>query len=473
MKKLRLLTIIASLFLVFFTSCDKGFEDVNKNPNSPIEVNSGLLLADVVRVCQNNLYSTFVGGDMGSCWSQQWSKVQYNDEERYMPRGGVISSLWDALYESVIADSKTMYKLAIKEENKNMQGVALVMQAYAFLVLTDIYGDIPYSEALKADEGIFAPKYDEQSVVYDSVLVLLDNANDLFAADGGEILATSDLIYGGDWVKWQKFANSLKFRALMRISGVKDVKVELQEVLTRPIFTSNNDDAKLVYLTQQPNANPIYETVVYGVREEFKVSDVLVNMLVADNDPRLPVYVQENEDGEYRGKPAGIFNVPNDDYNYKNVSAVGEFYLLPEAPAYFMSYAELQFLMAEAVLKNYITGVAQTYYSNGIATSMSANGIEDYSMMTNKVLSANTANALEQVGNQNWLALYCQGVESWIEQRRTGFPILEPAIEAVYDEIPSRFQYPASEQSLNKKNYDDAVVRQGADLLITKVWWNK
>jgi len=473
MNKIKILSLL-SLLLFFIASCDKGFEDINKDPNNPTEIESGLLLADIVRISQNTLNSTFIGGDMGSCWSQQWAKVQYNGEEMYTPRGGVISQVWDDFYEDVASDAHTIYKLALAEENTNMQAVALVMKSYAFLILTDCYGDIPYSEALKGEEGITAPVYDEQSVVYDSVLVLLDKANSLFSADGGTINVGSDLLYGGNWKKWQKFGNSLKFRALMRISGVRDVKAELQEIVSnRDVFTSAADEAKLIYLSNDPNANPIYETIVFGTRTEFKVCEVLVNMLVETSDPRLEVYAQENTDGEYRGKPAGIFNVPNDDYNYDNVSPIGAKYLKAEAPGYFMSYPELLFLMAEAAQKGFITGSAQEYYSAGIAASMAANGITEWPTMTGLTLSSVSADALKQIAEQNWLALFCQGVEAWTEQRRTGYPVLTPAIDGVISEIPSRYTYPSTEITLNPEGYNAAIERQGANSLTTKVWWNK
>ncbi len=471
MNKIKILTIAFSL-LLFLASCDRGFEELNQDPNNPTEIESGLLIADIVRVSQNTLNSTFVGGDMGSCWSQQWAKVQYNDEERYSPRGSVIGMVWDDFYEDVAGDAQKMYELAVVEENKNMQGVALVLKAYGILILTDCYGDIPYTEALGKGED-FTPAYDKQSVVYDSILVVLDQANSLFASDGGTINAGSDILYGGDWSKWQKFGNSLKFRALMRISGTdKNVSAELQAIVdSRSIFTSNGDEAKLTYLSTNPNANPIYETIVYGTRGEFKVCDVLVDMLNGNNDPRLSVYVGENADGEYRGKPAGIFDVPNDDFNYENVSPVGDKYLEAEAPGYFMSYAELMFLMAEAAQKSYISGSAQDYYSAGIAASMSANDVSDYSGMSGQTLTGGLE--LQQIAEQNWLALYCQGVEAWTEQRRTGFPVLTPAREGVFDAIPSRYEYPSSEQSLNPDGWSQAKESQGDDELTTKIWWNK
>ncbi len=474
MKNISLIFTLA-VGLVLFMGCDKDFEEINNNPNDPIAVPSGLLTADVVFNACNSLYDTFVGGDMGSCWAQHWGKVQYNDEERYQPRGSIIEVLvWKTIYEDVISDAKTMQNLAVAEGNENMQGVALVMQAYGYSLLTDVFGSIPFSEAIRADEGIFSPKYDTQEEVYTGILAMLDEANSLFSADGGTILANSDILYGGDYSKWQKFANSLKFRSLMRISGKVNVASQLQALTSQPMFSSNSDEAKLIYLANDPSANPIFETIVFGNRAEFKVNSVMVDMMAGINDPRLPIYAAPNEDGEIRGKPAGIENVPNDDYNYSNVSPIGSAYLQATAPGYFLSYSELQFLMAEAAHKGYISGSAETYYQNGVSASFAANGLSQAdadAYLAQGTVAYTQATGLQKIAEQNWLGLFCQGIEAWTEWRRTGYPALQPAIEAVINEIPSRFTYPSIEQSVNKANYDAAVSGQGADLLTTKVWW--
>ncbi len=456
-------------------SCDKGFTELNENPNDPLAVPSNLILPNTIRISQNIMYSTFVGGDMGSCWGQHFAKVQYNDEARYIPRPNVIeSTVWNGLYVSVIADALKMGELALAEENNDMQGVALVMQAYAFSVLTDMFGDIPFSEALGGEEGIFTPKYDSQSDVYAGILSMLDEANTLL--DGtGSIDATSDILYGGDYTGWKKMANSLKFRALMRISAKQDVSAQLQDIVNnRMVFTSNADEAKLVYLSAEPNANPLFETIVFGTRGEWKINSALVSIMEGYGDPRLAVYAQPNEDGVIRGKPSGLQNVPNNDYNYTNVSPIGTKYLAAEAPGYFMSYAELQFLMAEAAHKGYISGNAESYYNEGIRASFMENGVSadfDAYIANPLVAYVSTADGLRRIGEQKWLSLFTQGVETWTEWRRTGYPALTPALEAELNEIPSRYTYPNGEAALNTASYNAAVQSQGADLLTTKVWW--
>ncbi|MDO9039399.1 MAG: SusD/RagB family nutrient-binding outer membrane lipoprotein [Lutibacter sp.] len=474
MKRFKIITLLLFGLLVS-VGCDSDFEEINKDPNNPTSVPSSLLIPGVVRGAQNNSYSTFIGGDMGACWSQQFAKVQYNDEERYIPRQSVITNVWDTWYSVVIADADAMHTIASAEENNNMMGVALTLQAYGYAFLTDVYGDIPFTEAMKAaTEGNIAPVYDSQEVVYAGVLDMLDEAIALLGTSG-TIDGTNDILYGGNANLWKKFASSLKFRVLMRASGKMSVAADLQALVNAGnLFSSNADDAKLVYLSANPSANPLYESIVYGTRSEWKINSKMVDILTAGNDPRLAVYAQKNADGIYRGKPSGYNDVPSDDYNYTNVSALGTFYLRPELPGFFMSYPQLQFLMAEAVTKGYISGNANTYYLNGITASLQFNGVSGSvitSFLAERALSTTQTQALEQIATQNWIALFSQGVESWNEWRRTRYPLLTPAVDGAFNQIPYRYNYPTTESSINKANYDAAVASQGADLLTTKIWW--
>jgi hypothetical protein len=475
--KFKLSGLLTLVFSFILSSCTQDFEEINTNPNGPLTVPAGLYIPGIVEVMADNMYSTFNGGDMGSCWAQHWSKVQYNDEERYVPRATQFDAIWDDFYSRAIKDAETMYSTAVIEKNSNLQGVALTLKAFAYLQLTDLFGDVPYTQALKAEEGVNTPVYDTQASIYEAVLLDLDNANTLLTAGGGTITAASDIMYGGDFLKWKKFANSLKFRALMRISGRSDFNKEnqLQEVLSnRQIFTSNADEAKLVFLAAAPNNNPVNASIIGGNRGEYKINSALVTVLSDLNDPRLAVYAQPNADDEYRGKPAGITNVPNQDYGYENVSSIGTLYLEATAPAYFLSYAELELLIAEAIAKGFVTGNTQQHYEAGVRASFESNGL---SSSASAYLTADGAfdsfNAEEQIGLQKWIALFGQGYEAFTEWRRVKIPALTPAIQGAINEIPSRFAYPPSEQSLNKTNYDAATQRQGPDLLTTKLWWNQ
>lgn len=480
MKRFKLTLIFAFIASVVFTSCTKDFDTINIDPNNPTTLPSHLLLPSTVRQFSNTSYSVFVGGEFAG-WAGQLAKVQYNDEQRYIPRESVITSTWSNMFAVGISDADQMYKIGGDEENPNIQGAALVLQAYGYAFVADIYGDAPFTEAMMVSEGILSPAYDAQETVYDGILAKLDEAMTLLGT-GGTIDATSDILYGGDVDKWIGFAASLKFRVLMRMSGVRSVGSELQALVnTGLLFSSNDEEAKLIYTSDAPSANPMYESIVFGTRLEWKVNEQMVDLLTNNGDPRLPVYVQPNGDGEYRGKPSGIESVPNNDYNYDNVSPIGEFYLRPEAPGFFVSYAELQFLMAEAAQKGLISGgnaAASDYFREGIRASLEFNEISDgdaaaYLASNPAQLATSESVALSQIGNEKWKALYCQGYEAWSEQRRTGYPVLPVAIDGAINEIPSRFTYPTIESSINKANYEAAVAAQGADLLTTKIWWNK
>ena len=474
MKRFKLTIIFTFIAALVFVGCDKDFEEINIDPNNPTAIPSHLLIPSAIRMYQNGSYSTFFGGELAG-WAQQLAKVQYNDEMRYIPRESMSTNIWSNFYAISISDANSMFLLAEQEDNSQVMGVALVLQAYGYAYLADTFGDIPASEAMSADQGIISPKYDSQAEVYTLVLGMLDRAITLLNG-GGSINATSDILYAGNATNWKKFAASLKFRSLMRISAKESVGSQLQSLVNSGnLFSSNDDEAKLVYLSANPSANPMFESIVFGTRGEWKTNSFLVDMLVDNDDPRLTAYVAQNTDGEYRGKPSGIENVPNDDYNYANVSPIGDFYLRAEAPGYFMSYAELQFLLAEARINGLIsTSTPQAYYAAGLQASFSANEIpqpEADAFIASNPLSTLTGDAKEQIGVQKWLALYCQGHEAWTEQRRTGYPVLSPAIQGAINQIPSRLTYPSIEGSINSVNYNEAVASQGGDLLTTKVWW--
>lgn len=488
MKKISILFV--ALIGLFSASCDKDFEEVNTTPNNPVAVPAHLMLGTIVRVNQNTIYDMFNGGDMGMCWAQQVSKVQYNDEERYIPRRGSIDAIWNTLYASVISDAKSMYLLAEEEENTNLMGISLVLQANAFQILTDLYGPIPFTESCVP--GNLKPKYDSQEVVYDGIIDLLTQAETLLATGSGVVPASSDLIYAGNASKWRKLANSLKFKALMRISKApgQSVSAELQALVNGgQLFSSNGDSAQLNYLAAQPDSNPIYETIIFGTRSEYKVSTVLLvgnynattnpngfKGLTFLNDDRLEVFAQKNSAGNYVGNIPGVENPGN----YGAFSSLGIKYLNPTLPGVILSNAQVQFLLAEAANEGYITGGvvdAQDYYFKGITANFEFNGIG--SKATAYIGQANIGFAGQVVGRQkiaeqSWIALFGQGLEAWTEYRRTGFPVLSAVANAApgITVVPTRLYFNSLEVSLNKANYDAAVsTLVGGDNLTSRLWW--
>ena len=478
MKKYIIVIFPIVFAVLLFTSCDKNFEEINRNTDDPEVVPSSQLIGTSIREMSNSLYSTFNGSEVGENWIQHNALNAYNDPDRYRPRISTMDGVWNTFYAAV-ADANALSELAVSEENEVNQGIALVIKAYAFLVLADLYGDVPFTDAIKGpSEGNFTPAYDSQEVVYTGVLAMLDEAMPLLSSGIGTTDASMDILYEGDATKWNKFAHSLKFRALMRMSAKKDVSVDLQALVSSGmLFSSNADEAKLVFTSASPNANPIYETVVEQARAEHSLSQTLVDFLIDYNDPRLDVYCQPaSSSGDYVGKPNGFAETPLAGYTADDVSAIGEFYLQAESPAYYVSYTELLFLMSEAAHKGLISGgetAAQNYYETAINNSLTENGVAGgyAAYISDPRVAYNTADADEQIGTQIWAALFCQGFEAWTEWRRTKYPVLVPAAEGYLSEIPSRLKYESTEVSVNAQNYNDAVSNFGADELTRKVWW--
>jgi hypothetical protein len=476
MKKLNII-LYTFLSFVLFTGCDEGFEEFNVDPNNSTAVPAHLLLGGPQRIYMNTMYSAQYGGDMGACWAQQWSKVQYNDEARYVPRRGVIDDIWDVMYADVISESKAMYDLAGAEGNNSLKGAGLVMQAVAYQTLVEFYGPIPLTQAI--DGNNLQPAYDSESVVYEGIIQMLSDASTLLASGKGTITASSDLFYGGNVSNWIKLANSLKFRALMRISSTKNVSGDLQALMGK-MFTSNADNAQISYLSAAPDANPIWETIVDGNRAEYKINSVMVEMLTSLNDDRLAVYAGENASGNIVGKPSGFgvqTTLPNEDlgYTYANISPLGEKYLTATLPGVLMSYSQLSFLIAEAANEGYISGgitSALDWYKKGITASFEFNGLSASGYLAQPTLDFTTnADARAKIATQEWIALFGQGFESWTEWRRNKIPLLAPAAESLIDQIPSRLFYPTTEPSLNKESYDAGVQELGGDNLTAPLFW--
>lgn len=477
MKRLKytILFIVAALTLY---RCDNNFEEINKNIDDPVSIPSSMLIGTIVRNVTNQMYSTFTGLEHGETWVQHISMVQYNDPERYKPRETTQDGLWNTFYLAA-SDAMQMYNLAEAEGNSVNMGIALVLKAYCFTLLTDIYGDVPYTEALLGPgEGVFTPAYDVQETVYDGVFATLDEAMPLLASGEGTTDPGMDIMYAGDASKWEKFAASLKFRALMRISSKRDVSADLQALVNSgKLFSSMSDEAKLVYLPDAPEANPVYETIVTQGRGEFKLAETLVEYLKSISDPRLPVYAQlAVNSGEYVGKPSGYEESPLPGYGYDDVSSLGVKYLEATQPGYHISYTELLFLLSEAAQKGYISGgdaTAESYYNAAVTNSFAENGIasEAAAYLAQYGVTYDAATAMEKICRQKWVALFSQGWEAWTEWRRTKLPALTPVPDGYFDEIPSRLKYEADESSVNGAQYNIAVERIGDDEITTPVWW--
>ncbi len=508
MKKVAKIATVA-LFMVL-GACDQNFEDINTNENVPTIVTPDLLLSGVLRNTINDQVNEAWG--IGNIVIQHTAKIQFVNEDRYLwgERNGVWNSVFGNMrnVQNIISFSE-----AANPKQNNYLGIALILKSWLFSLATDAYGDIPYSEATKGKlGGIYQTKYDPQEAIYEGILADLVRANELLGTSS-EVVG-GDILYGGgpaSIVKWKRLANALRLRYLMRISGRKDVSARMQEIVndpsTYPVFVDNNDNATLVYQSAVPNQWPLYTSRV-GSFDEFRLSKTLGDQLAALGDPRLAVFARPTQASVASGTPV-IAGVPNGledtqalSFNGgpQGVSRVGYTFAClvcndanqaPPSPnaarGLIMTYAELQFILAEARQRNLIsTGSAETYYLNGINANFdfyraivpASYGINltvpaAYFTQSAVQYTGSTAELLNKIATQKWIALFFNGLEAWFDWRRSGLPVLIPGVSNLNNNrIPVRYIYPVIEQSLNADGRNAAITRQGADDINTKVWWD-
>lgn len=470
MRLRKILATPALALLVATGACDEGLTGINRNPNSPEEVPAANLLVNAITDAVGASYGThgvWAGLYLTNIWSQQIAEVKYNDEDRYIPRPTQVDGIWDQMYTGPLADLKLIKEIAEEEGDDNLFAVAEIMSQYLFHYLTDIYGDIPYSEALAGAENTH-PKYDSQQDVYNGILANLAAAVERI--DPGKSTASfraGDELYHGDMEKWRKFANSLRMRVAMRLAQVNPEKARTEFVAAYNAggFASNADNASLVWGVELLSQNPRYDYWYNQDRYDFVMSHAMISRLQAYDDPRLPIYADTAKGGVYRGLPNG--KLPGDfNLNVPDYSPVGAFFLKPDAPSDLMTYAEVLFLQAEAAERGWIPGSAADLYQQAITASMKQYGISDGAITAYLAQPSVAYAGLNSIWEQKWIALFMNGPEAWAEVRRTGVPDLVPAAG---DEIPSRLPYPTGEQLYNPENWASAG---GKDVTLwTKMWW--
>ncbi|GAB3902339.1 SusD/RagB family nutrient-binding outer membrane lipoprotein [Larkinella knui] len=476
-------TVLAAL-LLGASACTGDFDEINTNPNAPTVASADLFLPHGIQSAVDAYWGGSLGMDVGDLIPQYWARIQYTDIDQYTITSDVYGgSSWQIFYIESLADYQRIYKLGKETNNPNYQAVAVIMRSWVFSLLTDIYGDIPYKEALQGLEGTLSPKYDAQKDVYAGLIAELKAANDMLVLNDATKGIAGDILFAGNLTKWKKFANSLSLRLLNRMLGKADapidVKAEINRILSDPakypVMESNADNIQLNYLDATNNNNPINQN--RKTRDDHRVSATLVNKLKAMNDARLAVYADKPAaGGDFLGVPNGLSGADANALGLAKTSKVGAYFVSPTAPGVIMSYAEMLFIKAEFAYKGITTaGDVATNYTAGINASFA-----QYKLTADAAYLA--ANALKtgaagytQIMEQKWIALYGQGLEAWAEYRRTGIPALSPAvINTNGGVIPTRLPYPGTEESLNFKNFSDALTKQGGkNDMKTKLWFAK
>lgn len=471
LKKLSYIT----LFALTFVSCSDTLDDINKNPNATETPLAPYLLTGLLKQGADLYWGDNTNFNSSLLFVQHWAKIQYTEPDRYDVSNTSFTSLWNTGYATLITDLNTILNFSDQQANSNYKGIALTLRSWTFLLLTDAYGSIPYKEAgLKV-----TPAYNTQKEVYTGLLEDLKQAQSLLSATNGTV--TGDLSYKGDISKWKKLVNSLRLRIALRISD-KEPALAKQAAIDATtdaagVLSSNNDTFKFTY-TSSPQQNPA--SAWFETRDDFRVSKTLVDKLTELSDPRLPVYAQLPTDKsvvKYVGAGNGLTNSDANSQGFAKTSKPGTYFLTSSSPAVIVSYSEVLFNLAEAAARGYISGDAEQLYKNAITASFNQFGITDATAISNYLNQASVkydaSNYAKSIGTQKWIAFYGQGLDAFTEWRRLDYPVLKAGPSTVLDgQIPSRFFYPGTEQSLNGSNYQTAVSAQGKDLLTTKLWFD-
>ncbi len=475
MKKIVFFVIL----VLSLANCTDDFDEINANPNEPEVVTPDLLLSTVISSSMDRYVET--GWSLGNIVSQMTAKINFTGFDRY--NWGSESGLWNNIY-GILPEVELIIEAARSEENPNTsyEGIGLVLRAWLYAQLTDNWGNVPYSQAIQGQEGIFQPVYDSQEDIYNGLLADLETADGLLAQNTP--IFGGDIFYNGNIEAWRKLANSLRLRYLMRISNKRDVSAEMQQIVNNlPIFESNADNAIMTYPAVSIDTSFPESRGRIGGFDEHRLSQTSETILKAFNDNRLNTWFQPTDNPNddptlFVGMPNGLSENNASTFNggASNVSRLNQslFFDSKDAvAAALMQYAEVQFILAEAAQRGLITGDAKTYYEAGIAASFEYwNTEQDFDAYLAQEGVAYVGD-LEQIITQKWLASFMVGLEAWYDLRRTGLPSsIEPGQDNVNsDRVPVRFFYPSEEQSLNPDNYRAAVSAMGEDDINIKGWW--
>jgi SusD/RagB-like outer membrane lipoprotein len=482
MNSYRKVTVAAAaVLLASAAGCNNDrLTAVNKNPNAPEQVGTGLLFASGVTGAVNRTRSD-IELTFFSMWPQHLAEFQYPEASFYELRPTDADGYWLNFYTGPVQDFEQARRQAIAANRPNEIGPILTMRAYTYWFMTGMWGDIPFTEASKADEGMITPVYDRQEVIYDSLLTNLAAANQMMGATAAGNFGAQDPLYGGDVAHWKKFANSLRARLGLDLikADPTQARAEVTAAIAAGGFASNADNAELHWPGDGVNDNPWNANQLEGSgsRDDVRFAKTFIDTLNALNDPRRAIYARPIPAGGYAGMPHGI--EAEDAALYNNAaSKLGTQVFEATQPSYLMTYAEFSFIKAEAAHRGWITGSAAQFYNEGIRASMeqwgvAAADIDAYLLQPRVVF--NPATGLEQIILQKWIAFFTQGYEAWSEWRRTGLPVLQPAVASRINPpaIPRRVVYPQTEQSFNDANLRTAITNLGTDALTTRIWIDK
>jgi len=468
--------------IIFSFSACKKFEQINTDPARPAETRPEFLLANAEKKAADFMYDGYYNGRIGMHLAQYWTGTDKTQESRFLFTN---DGLWTSLYSGPLMDLQEIsnyYGRHPEEHNPHMIAIATILQDWIFHVLTDVYADIPYSQALQIEKYPH-PAFDRAQDVYMALLASLKEQIDILQNTPSGIVQ-GDVIANGDPQHWIRIANALRMRMAMRMADVRpdDARAIIEEA-SQNTLTGTEDDAYFPY-----NGSSLTNRFPYNEADrplvEFAVTSTLIDYLKSVEDPRLPVYARPSvADSVYRGK---VFGTADNTPLLDSLSKPGALVYDVSFKGYLITYAEVAFIRAEAAARGMnVGGAAPELYTEAITASLKQWGITDPSVVSAYLerVPYTAGDWKNVIGTQKWLALYMQGIQAWMErlrldiQKPDGSPLFIPPASGSLDpdvtDVPKRLNYPNASRNSNAANCEKASQDIGGDSKATRNWWDK
>lgn len=459
---INLKPFILVFLLVFTYSCDEDLVEINTDPLAATNIDPDLLFPQIyLAISQQRTIELNSVNIQAQQWSSGGSAGVFANPERYNISPNTTNNIWVGWFTTALRNLDQVKILTERNfpEANHIIAQAKVLEALTFMNLTEMYEDIPFSQATQV--ATFPnPEFDTQEEVLLGIIDRCNEAIELFEGPSTRIVEAADLMYKGDKDKWVKFANNIKLKALMLIANVNPTSVQsqLQELSIQPLILDNEDEARLSYTTAVGNENPIWRTLnqFAGGNNLFWFSgSTLVNLMNETNDPRRATYFDLNNNAQYVGQDQGVFSSTG-------ISRVSLNIIRRDMPDRYATASETYFYFAEAALKGLIPGgaaLADDLFRTGLQASLdSFDGVPGQIANADKntfinsfpnLASVSTSEAIKIVNEQQYVDLFTRGIEAWTHWRRTKTPDFQQPVQAALSTIIRRYPYPASEISSN------------------------
>lgn len=481
-KKHHMKKILYSLILLALSfGCTTDFEEINTNPNSPVSVQPSLLLRQVIYDYGEQM--SYEGFTAGNLLGQYTTALDFNLFDRHNLKSPQLGgNPWPIFYQN-LRDNEIMLNLSLDNPSfKVYEGPARIMKAYMAAALTDLFGDVPYFEAFKGQDGTVTPVYDSQESIYmerDGIFDNLQKGIEALQSYNGTIALEGDILFNGDLDAWERFANSLRIKYLMRVSSKMDVSNELQTLYSEGNFIGENSQNAIFNFTEGEPNNFRLARLRIGDFNNFVMSETMDEILTALDDPRISrlfrPFSNSTSGNEYNGLLNGI-DASSTIVSLADYSLAGTIFRENTGllDANFMTSMETYFLLAEAAQRGFISADAQTLYEIGVTQAFEYWQVPLSDGYLSGLGALNNGDPLENIITQKWIANMINGYEGWIEYRRTGYPQLKTISASLNNDlIPVRMPYPAEEEALNNVNYSAASNNTDGNSINVNVWWDE